>query len=82
MLPTHAELKSALHTVEMQLASEPDSVLLLFQRGNILELLGSKLDAQDTYSALLAVDPSHRGALNNLGNLLSSAGSRAEARKV
>jgi aromatic-L-amino-acid decarboxylase len=66
--PEHAALKSALQSVEQQLETEPASVALLFQRGSLQEQTGQTLAARATWNALLAVNPSHVGALNNLAN--------------
>lgn len=80
-LHTHAVLKSALQRVELQLTTQPDSVALLFQQGNILEQMGRSFEARQAWIHLLDLDPDHVGALNNLGNLLFAAGENAEARK-
>ncbi len=81
-LHAHRVLKSQLQTVEKQLASQSASPALRFLRGNILEKMGRSLEARSTYAALLAMNPSHVGALNQLGNLLSAAGQKAEARRL
>jgi tetratricopeptide (TPR) repeat protein/glutathione synthase/RimK-type ligase-like ATP-grasp enzyme len=80
--PSPAMLKSALQTVERQLAAHPGTASLLFQRGNLLELTGQSLEARKSYTELLAREPTHKGALNNLGNLLSTAGKNLEARNL
>ncbi len=79
---SHAELKSALQRVEKQLASQPDSVPLLFLRGNLLNKIGRSLEARNTYVELLRFEPAHTGALDSLGNLLVAAGKTKEARTL
>jgi tetratricopeptide (TPR) repeat protein len=79
---TLAVLKSQLQTVEKQLAFQPGAVTLLFLRANILDKMGSSLEARNAYSQVLELNPSHVGALNNLANLLVAAGNRVEARKL
>jgi aromatic-L-amino-acid decarboxylase len=80
--PAQAFFKSALQTVERQLEAEPGCTDLLFQRANILDQLGRRLEARDTYVELLKTEPTHLGALNNLGNLLVATGKKTGARTV
>ncbi len=80
--PTQANLTSALQIVESQLASQHDSVTLLFLRGNILRHMGRGVEARDVYKELLHLEPSHVEAMNSLGNLLIAAGEKTEARRV
>jgi len=68
--------------VEKQLTSRPDSVALLFQRGNLLQQMGRSLEARNAYKELLDLDPSHVGAMNNLATLLVAAGNEMEARRL
>jgi len=75
-------LKSQLRTVEKQLASQPQSIALLFLLGNLLEQTGQSERARNTYIELLVLDPSHVGALNQLGNLLFAAGKKLEAQAL
>jgi hypothetical protein len=75
-------LRSQLQAVEEQLASQPESVALLLLKGNALEKIGRTLDARNAYVELLDLDPVHVGALNQLGNLLSAAGKKIEARRL
>jgi hypothetical protein len=63
-------------------AGSGDVSALLFQRANVLRLMGRDAEARNAYAELLKLEPSHAGALNNLGNLLVAAGDKAEARKV
>ena len=85
-------LKSQLQTVEKQLEAQPGSVAQRFLRGRILEEMGRILEDRSAYFELLKLDPSHVGALNNLGslcagtttlgNLLVAAGQKAAARRL
>ena len=72
--PEHAALKFALQAVEKQLETDPESVSLFFQRGSLQEQTGQTLAARATWTALLTLDPSHCGALNNLANLMAAVG--------
>jgi glutathione synthase/RimK-type ligase-like ATP-grasp enzyme len=75
-------LRSQLRTVEDRSASQPESIALLFLKGNLLEKMGRSLDARNAYIELLNLDPFHVGALNQLGNLLCAAGRKTEARRL
>jgi aromatic-L-amino-acid decarboxylase len=81
-LPSFEASSAALEVVNQRLASQPGSVELLNLRGNLLELMGRRREAIETYCKLIELDPAHRGALNNCGNLLSAEGKHAEARKI
>lgn len=76
---SYGDICAALNMVEERLKAQPESVRLLFARGNLLELADRKPEALDTYRTLLQFAPAHRGALNNMGTLLSAAGKDAEA---
>ncbi|MGA7290167.1 MAG: pyridoxal-dependent decarboxylase [Terriglobales bacterium] len=79
----HDVLQSQLQTVEKQLASHSGPVpLLLFLRAKILEQMGRSLEARNAYIELLALDPSHVGALNSLGKLLFADGEKIEAQRL
>jgi aromatic-L-amino-acid/L-tryptophan decarboxylase len=52
----------------------------LFERACLLAEIGRTAEARDAYLALLAQNPSHRLALNNLGSLLYETGYRTAAR--
>ncbi len=80
--PSYRDFCEALNTVDRRLAAQPESVQLLFLRGNLLELADRKPEALDTYRTLLQFDPVHRGALINIGNLLSASGKNAEAHEA
>ncbi len=72
--------KTGLAEVETELAAQPESLHLRFERACILSELGRNDDAQHAYLDLLTRDPSHRAGLNNFGTLLYSTGYRAAAR--
>ena len=55
-------------------------VLSRFQRARCFEEEGRMLEARSEYIKLLEAEPSHLGALNNLGNLLFATGFRSAAR--
>jgi aromatic-L-amino-acid/L-tryptophan decarboxylase len=80
--PSYQDLCQALRFVEQRLPEQPDSVQLLFLRGNLLELTDRRPEALDSYRTLLRFDPTHRGALNNMGSILSAAGKDAEAHEA
>jgi glutamate/tyrosine decarboxylase-like PLP-dependent enzyme/glutathione synthase/RimK-type ligase-like ATP-grasp enzyme len=63
-----------------RIAADPASVSLRFEHACLLTELGRTLEARDAYLDLLAREPSHRLALNNLGTLLHDAGYRTAAR--
>jgi glutamate/tyrosine decarboxylase-like PLP-dependent enzyme/glutathione synthase/RimK-type ligase-like ATP-grasp enzyme len=66
--------------VSARIASDPDSVSLRFEYACLLTEMGRTLEARDAYLDLLAREPSHRLALNNLGTLLYATGYRTAAR--
>jgi glutamate/tyrosine decarboxylase-like PLP-dependent enzyme/glutathione synthase/RimK-type ligase-like ATP-grasp enzyme len=63
-----------------RIASDRDAVSLGFEHACLLTELGRTLEARNAYLDLLARDPSHRLALNNLGTLLHATGYRSAAR--
>jgi tetratricopeptide (TPR) repeat protein len=65
--------------VEHTLADGPTDDLL-FSRACLLDRLGRIIPARDAYLALLARDPTHAGALANLGALLLATGFTSAAR--
>ena len=73
---SETDSKSRLRSEEKPWAAQSGSVALLFLRGTALEKTGRPLEALNTYVELLDLDPTHLGALNQLGNLLSAAGGR------
>jgi glutamate/tyrosine decarboxylase-like PLP-dependent enzyme len=78
----HRVLKSQLRTVETKLGLEPGSVALLFLRATILEQMGRRLEARNTFTKVLDLEPSHLATLNSLGKLLFASGDRVEARRL
>jgi len=74
-----AKIEVALAAVEQFLARSPDSLDLLFEKAQLLTLLGQDADAQAAYLAVLQRDPTHFGALTNLASLALSSGHRSAA---
>ena len=72
--------ESALRELEARIALDPDAVSLRFDRACLLTELGRTLDGRNAYLDVLAREPSHRLALNNLGTLLHGTGYRTAAR--
>ena len=56
------------------------SIAVRFERACLLAEVGRTADAQAAYLELLAHEPAHAGALNNLGTLLHENGYRTAAR--
>jgi len=77
---TERARESALRDLSGRIASNPDSVSLRFELAGLLAETGRTLEARNAYLELLAIEPSHRLALNNLGTLLHAAGYRTAAR--
>lgn len=71
---------TALQNIEQQLIAEPTSLDLKFERACIFAEMGRIAEAQNEYMEILAVDPTHRGTLNNLGTLLHESRYRSAAR--
>jgi Tfp pilus assembly protein PilF len=57
-----------------------DAIEEAFERARRLESLGRIEAARDAYLGVIALEPAHLGALNNLGNLLDRSGFRRAAR--
>jgi tetratricopeptide (TPR) repeat protein len=90
---SHAELKPALQRVEKRLASQPDSVPLLFLRGNLLNKIARNLEARNTYvikcgepekvlehlEHALKIDPDCRQAHAGLSFALANLGKPEQA---
>jgi glutamate/tyrosine decarboxylase-like PLP-dependent enzyme/glutathione synthase/RimK-type ligase-like ATP-grasp enzyme len=72
--------EAALRDLSDRIASDPDAVSLRFESACLLTELGRPLEARNAYLDLLAREPSHRLALNNLGTLLYATGYRTAAR--
>ena len=78
--PPQRARESALRELRERIASNPDEVSLRFEFACLLAEMGRTLEARNAYLALLAREPSHRLALNNLGTLLHATGYRTAAR--
>ena len=66
--------------IDAQLTRAPDHVALRYHRAGLLAQLGRADEAQAAYLATLALDPTHFGALNDLGSLLYAQDFRSAAR--
>jgi hypothetical protein len=71
---------SPLEALNALVRDQPDHLEALYLRAGLLAQLGRREAAQDDYLAVLARDPAHFGALNDLGTLLYNADFRAAAR--
>ena len=78
--PPRVLRKAALKDVENRLRAAPDAIEPLFNRAQLLMELGRTEEAKQAYLELLALSPSHPGALNNLGALLHASGFTTAAR--
>jgi glutamate/tyrosine decarboxylase-like PLP-dependent enzyme len=78
--PPQRARESALRDLGERLASNPDAVDLRFERACLLAEMGRTLEARNAYLDVLAREPAHRLALNNLGALLAATGYRSAAR--
>jgi glutamate/tyrosine decarboxylase-like PLP-dependent enzyme len=72
--------EEALRDLDARIAADGASVSLRFERAGLLAELGRSLEARNVYIEVLARDPAHRLALNNLGTLLYATGYRTAAR--
>jgi glutamate/tyrosine decarboxylase-like PLP-dependent enzyme len=72
--------ESALLDLQTRMTSSPNDVNLRFDLACLLTEVGRAREARDAYLELLAREPSHRLALNNLGTLLHATGYRTAAR--
>jgi hypothetical protein len=72
--------ETALTELDARLSREPEAIDLRFQRACLLAELGRMDEARNAYLEVLARDPVHAGALNNLGTLLYAQGYRSAAR--
>ena len=79
-LQRHRAKESALLDLRTRIASNPNDVSLRFDLACLLTEMARTLEARDAYLELLAREPSHRLALNNLGTLLHATGYRTAAR--
>jgi tetratricopeptide (TPR) repeat protein len=78
--PPQRARESALRDLQDRIAAHPGAVNLRFERACLLAEMGRTLEARNAYLELLAREPAHRLALNNLGTLLHSTGYRTAAR--
>jgi aromatic-L-amino-acid decarboxylase len=78
----YTTLQLALQSVEQRLQLEPNSIVLRFQRACFFEQTGRSPEARQLYLDLVDSEPSHVGALNNLGNILLAAREIPEARRI
>jgi tetratricopeptide (TPR) repeat protein len=75
----HQSLLAELDRVEALLASSGPAVELLFSRAALWQALGRLDEAKAAYVDILSKDPSHLGALTQLGALLHETGYRSAA---
>ncbi len=80
--PQRAEREAALQAVDAQLVVAPDAPDLRCRRAELLASLGHTEAAQQDYLAVLARQPTHYGALNDLATLLHAGGFRSAARRL
>ncbi|MGA3016972.1 MAG: tetratricopeptide repeat protein [Bryobacteraceae bacterium] len=78
--PPQRARETALADLNRRIASNPGAVSLRFDLACLLTGMGRTPEARDAYLDLLAREPSHRLALNNLGTLLHATGYRTAAR--
>jgi glutathione synthase/RimK-type ligase-like ATP-grasp enzyme len=71
-----------LAALDAALATQPGQTELLHHRAALLAELGRTDEARQGYLAVLALDPTHFGALNDLGTLLYATDFRSAARLV
>ncbi len=71
---SHRLREAALKKMDELLAASPEAVETRFERACLLGELGRKEEAKSAYLDVLAKEPAHFGALNNLGNLLYGMG--------
>jgi aromatic-L-amino-acid decarboxylase len=72
--------ESRLTELEALIAADSAAIPLQFERACLLAEVGRTADARDAYLKILALEPSHRATLNNLGTLLYETGYRTAAR--
>ncbi len=78
--PPRRAREDALRDLDRCIVSGSGAVALLFERACLLAEMGRTPEARNAYLDLLAREPAHRLALNNLGTLLYSTGHRTAAR--
>jgi len=78
--PPQRARESALCDLNGRIASQADAVSLRFELACLLTEMGQTLEVREAYLEVLAREPTHRLALNNLGTLLHATGYRTAAR--
>jgi aromatic-L-amino-acid/L-tryptophan decarboxylase len=78
--PPQRARAAALRDLDGRIASHPGALGLRLERAGLLAEMGRTEVAGNAYLEVLAREPSHRLALNNLGTLLHSDGRRTAAR--
>jgi tetratricopeptide (TPR) repeat protein len=78
--PPQRAREAALRDLNGRIASNPGAVSLRFELACLLTEMGRTLEARNAYLDVLAREPSHLLALNNLGTLLHATGYRTAAR--
>ena len=73
-------LSSHLADIDARLARDPAQVELRYLRAGVLAGLGRADEARQDYLAVIALEPTHFGALNDLGTLLYDTDFRTAAR--
>jgi hypothetical protein len=73
-------LDDRLAALDAAVAADPDQAELRYCRASLLASLGRAADARVDYLAAIALDPTHFGALNDLGTLLYQTDFRSAAR--
>jgi aromatic-L-amino-acid decarboxylase len=78
--PPRPAREAALYQLEACIQGDLHALDPRVERAGLLIELGRTLEARNAYLEVLARDPSHRLALNNLGTLLHATGCRTAAR--
>jgi Flp pilus assembly protein TadD len=72
--------EAALREIEARVAADPGAVDPQLERARLFAEMGRTREAREAYLRVLAIAPSDRTALNDLGTLLHSTGYRTAAR--
>jgi hypothetical protein len=72
--------EAALRGIETRLANDPDAAGLRFERARMLDALGRSEEAKTAFLEVLARDPMHFAALNDLATLQFKTGEQRNAR--